>query len=350
MSSVLRHRLNRHLWCALALVLLAPALLAVTPAAARNPYPQKSDSDPHAGVAAAKRHPVQGIDVSKYQLEIDWDAVKRAGTRFAFIKATEGGDHLDENFRENWAGAKSAGVPRGAYHFVFWCRPAKDQIRWFIRNVPKDPDALPPVLDVEWNGKSRCPRIDAAKARTKMREMLAAFEAHYGKKPVIYTDITFHEEVLEGTTEFDRYPFWIRSVAANPKERYENRPWEFWQFTATGRVPGIKGDVDRNAFYGSEREFRDWMAGRYDIGMRRAIGAPAAVARQTEPADPRETAPRNAFRNPQADDDAVAPRLPPRLREAAPPPAVLRRPSAVPGPVPPANVGRRDNMTTGSIY
>jgi lysozyme len=235
---------------------------------ARNPYPRKGDSAPHDGVAAARQHAVQGIDVSKYQFDIDWTEVKKAGTRFAFIKATEGGDHLDSNFRDNWDGAKEAGVLRGAYHFVFWCRPAKDQIRWFIRNVPKDPDALPPVLDVEWNHLSRCPRTSPEKARAKMRELLKAFHAHYGKKPVIYTDITFHEDVLEGTKEFDDYPFWIRSVAAKPQERYESRQWEFWQFTATGRVPGIKGDVDRNAFFGSEKQFRDWTEGRFDIGTR----------------------------------------------------------------------------------
>jgi lysozyme len=263
---------------------LAMALLAVViPAEARNLYPRKGDSDPHGGVAAARQHVVQGIDVSKYQFDIDWREVKKAGTRFAFIKATEGGDHLDSNFRDNWDGAKEAGVPRGAYHFVFWCRPAKDQIRWFIRNVPKDPDALPPVLDVEWNHKSSCPRIAPEKARAKMREMLRAFEAHYGKKPVIYTDITFHENVLEGTSEFDDYPFWIRSVADRPEARYENRPWEFWQFTATGRVPGIRGDVDRNAFYGTDKQFKDWVEGRYDIGSRRSLKPDPVIAAPAVP-------------------------------------------------------------------
>ena len=247
-------------------------------AEARNLYPRKSDAEPHHGVRDAKQKVIQGIDISRWQRDIDWARVKGAGTRFAFIKATEGGDHLDENFRDNWNGAKAAGVPRGAYHFVFWCRPAKDQIRWFIRNVPKDPDALPPVLDVEWNNQSRCPRAPVAKAREKMREMLSAFEAHYGKKPIIYTDINFHEDVLEGTTEFDNYPFWIRSTAARPEKRYQNRPWEFWQFTTTGRVPGITGDVDRNAFYGSEKLFTDWMAGRYDIGARVPMNTNSRIA------------------------------------------------------------------------
>jgi lysozyme len=224
-------------------------------------YPMKGDSDPHPGVREAKSFAVHGIDISKWQGRIDWEAVRAANTRFVFIKATEGGDHVDEKFRENWRGAKAAGIPRAAYHFVFWCRPGHEQAQWFSQHIPNDPDALPPVLDVEWNGHSRtCPRkISAEKARAKMRVMLEELEQLTGKRPIIYTDITFHADVIEGTSEFDKYPFWVRSVAAPPRERYTNRPWSFWQYTTTGRVPGIKGDVDRNVFAGSEKEWRSFL-------------------------------------------------------------------------------------------
>ncbi len=224
-------------------------------------YPMKSDVAFHDGVARAHRMPVHGIDVSRWQGDIDWQRVREAGTQFAFIKATEGGDHLDPKFHENWQGAKRAGVPRGAYHFVYWCRPAHEQAMWFLLNVPADADALPPVLDVEWNGHSRsCPhKIPRDQALAKIRTMLAAMEAHTGKRPIIYTDIPFHRDVLEG--ELPGYHFWLRSVAAEPEARYENRPWMFWQFTTTGRVPGIKGDVDRNAFAGSRADWQRLMDG-----------------------------------------------------------------------------------------
>jgi lysozyme len=222
-------------------------------------YPRKSDAKPHPGVAKAKRYPIQGIDVSKWQGEVDWQAIREAGTKFAYIKATEGGDHLDDKFALNWANAKSYGVPRGAYHFVYWCRPAEEQVNWFLQHIPNEPDALPPVLDVEWNGDSKtCPKkIPRELALEKMRIMLTALERHTGKKPVIYTDITFHKDVLEG--EFLDYPFWIRSVAAEPHERYENRRWAFWQWTTTGRVPGVRGDVDRNVFAGSPDQWADFV-------------------------------------------------------------------------------------------
>jgi lysozyme len=223
-------------------------------------YPQKSDVKPHSGVAAAHGYPIHGIDLSKWQGRVDWASVKAAGTQFVFIKATEGGDHVDPKFIEHWYSARRAGIPRGAYHFMYWCRPAEEQAEWFRRNVPQDPDALPPVLDLEWNGHSRtCPRkVSRDEALAMTHVMLDAMERHTGKRPIIYTDITFHADVLDG--EFHDYPFWVRSVAAEPHERYNNRRWTFWQFTTTGRVPGIDGDVDRNTFYGTDNQWATFLA------------------------------------------------------------------------------------------
>lgn len=357
---MLRFLLGRSLPASLsALCLVALSLSGVE---ARNPFPQKSDVEPHHGVRDAKMKTIQGIDVSRWQQEIDWARVRAAGTRFAFIKATEGGDHLDPKFRDNWREAKAAGIPRGAYHFVFWCRPARDQIRWFIRNVPKEPDALPPVLDVEWNNHSRCPRAAPDVARAKMREMLRAFEAHYGKKPIIYTDINFHEDVLEGTSEFDDYPFWIRSTAARPEKRYHNRPWEFWQFTTTGRVPGIVGDVDRNAFFGTEQQFAAWKAGRYCIGSRRPLNSSPRVAQPAmdKPASPRQGAGRAAMDRPPldrptmdripldraADAGAPTPRAPAAGARSARP-AAASTPRAL-TPRPPRNIAVTGSVASGN--
>ncbi|MFC6790413.1 GH25 family lysozyme [Methylobacterium komagatae] len=222
-------------------------------------YPTKGDVKPHPGVAKAKLHPIQGIDISKWQGPVDWASVRAAGTQFAFIKATEGGDHVDERFRANWDGAAAAGVPRGAYHFVFWCRSARDQMNWFKKNVPNDPTALPPVLDVEWNGHSQtCPRkLPKEQALAMVREMLDEMERYTGKRPIIYTDITFHKDVLEG--ELPDYPHWLRSTAAEPEQRFVNRRWMLWQFTSTGRVPGVRGDVDRNAFYGTPSDWASFL-------------------------------------------------------------------------------------------
>jgi lysozyme len=217
------------------------------------------DSDPHPGVGRAHAMPVQGIDISKYQGDIDWGKVRNAGIRFAYMKVSEGGDHVDNRFYENWEAAKTAGVARGVYHFMYWCRTASEQAIWFSQAVPQDASQLPPVLDLEWNHASvTCPKkIPRDDALAKIRKMLEVMEYHTGKRPVIYTDINFHRDILEG--EFNGYEFWLRSVAAEPKERYTNRPWTFWQYTATGRVPGISGDVDKNAYNGTERDWDRWL-------------------------------------------------------------------------------------------
>ncbi len=206
-----------------------------------------------------KDYPVHGVDVSKYQGEINWPVLKSNGVSFAFIKATEGGDHDDESFKKNWNGAKRAGVPRAAYHFYYFCTSAIKQANWFIKNVPKDPTALPPVLDAEWNHLSKTckKRPPAHRVRSEFRIFLKALERHYGKRPIIYTAPDFYEDNFKGS--FKGYKFWLRSVIAHPKVRYNRRNWLFWQYTGTGRMAGVKGNIDINVFNGSMGAFNRWL-------------------------------------------------------------------------------------------
>ena len=93
-------------------------------------YPRFGDNDPHEWEGGTPWHyAVHGTDVSKYQTSIDWHKAKSSGVSFAFIKATEGGDRIDDYFDEHWATTKAAGVPRSAYHFYYFCRPAAEQAR-----------------------------------------------------------------------------------------------------------------------------------------------------------------------------------------------------------------------------
>ena len=216
--------------------------------------PIQGDNRPHSGVDRARAMPIQGIDVARYQDNIDFRTTFQSGIHFTFMKATEGKDYLDPNFRSNWVKARDAGMPRGAYHFMTWCSLASEQAAWFIANVPADPDALPPVLDLEWNNHSSCTKKPSrADALEKIRVMLEAMERHTGKLPIIYTDMNFHRDVLDG--EYFPNAFWLRSTAAEPHQRYGNRVWTFWQWTQTGVVRGIRGEVDRNAFYGGQNEW-----------------------------------------------------------------------------------------------
>jgi lysozyme len=204
--------------------------------------------------------PIHGIDIARYQGVVDWPAARRGGVDFVWIKATEGGDQVDSNFAANWAGARAAGVPRGAYHFFYFCRPVQDQIAWFFANVPVEPDALPPVLDIEWTPFSPTCRVRPPRsvARPQIRAFLAAMKAHYGKQPILYTTVDFYRDIIDGA--FLDTPLWVRSTAGYPSVRYGSRPWILWQYTATGRVPGVAGKVDRNAFFGTEDQWRRFVA------------------------------------------------------------------------------------------
>lgn len=212
--------------------------------------------------------PIHGVDVSYWQGDINWRQLRGAGTEFAFIKATEGGDWLDPKFHENYYAARAAGIPASGYHFWFFCRPAEDQISWYIENVPVDPTALPPVLDMEWNAYSKTCRIRPGKdvVIPQMKMWLTAIEQHYGKRPIIYTSVDFHADRLVG--EFEDYPIWVRSVAGHPSTRYGNRAWTFWQYTGTGRLPGVDGDIDRNVFFGDRQQWEQFLGDSYRLASR----------------------------------------------------------------------------------
>lgn len=222
--------------------------------------PRFDDNDPHDWSGRTPWHyDVHGIDVSKYQPGVDWEKARASGVSFAFIKATEGGDRVDDRFAEHWAGARRAGVPRAAYHFYYFCRPATEQAAWFIRNVPRERGSLPPVLDMEWNPSSPTCKLrpDPATVRSEMRTFLEIVERHYGRKPIIYTSIDFFDD--NGLSGFRGYPYWLRSVAGHPTEKYGSHPFTFWQYTGTGVVPGIKGNADINVFNGSTAAWSKWL-------------------------------------------------------------------------------------------
>jgi lysozyme len=197
-----------------------------------------------------ERFPVRGIDVSRHQGRIDWRRVAaEGGIRFAYLKATEGGDWTDPRFLQNWRAAREAGLRVGAYHFFTFCTPPEEQARHFLAVVPPDPGALPPALDLELGGN--CKRVPS---REELQAGLLAWsrlvEAGLGKRPVIYvTDDSWRAFLRGGGVD---HPLWFRSLFGGPPG--EAGPWLFWQFQHRGRLPGIDGFVDLDAFRGGAEE------------------------------------------------------------------------------------------------
>ncbi len=207
-----------------------------------------------------KDYPIHGIDVSKFQGDIDWSKVADSGVKFAWIKATEGGDNADARFQANWTGAKEAGIPHGAYHFVYWCRPPMEEMANFEQNAPVEPDALPPVLDVEATPTSKtCHRhLTEEDAIADMQVMLNEMERHYGKRPIIYTTVDFYQAILSDGA-FSDYPIWVRSTKYHPAVKYGGRAWRLWQYQSDAWVPGIGTKVDKDAFYGDKQQWEAFL-------------------------------------------------------------------------------------------
>src|SRR5262249_36006700 len=158
---------------------------------------------------------------------------------FAFIKATEGRDLRDPHFSTHWRESAASGIRRGAYHFFTFCSPGVAQAANFIDVVPKDDDALPPAVDVEFVGNcTRWQSIDGIRAELAL--YLASVEAYYDRKPILYLTEDAHGTIL--TSAFQGYPIWIRTLTSTPDLKLKE--WTFWQHDDDGRVPGIDGPVD----------------------------------------------------------------------------------------------------------
>lgn len=205
------------------------------------------------GIDIPVNYSIHGIDVSKHQSDIDWEEVKAMQIKdikigFGFIKATEGIQNVDDQFRNNWVAAKKMNITRGAYHFFNPSRSGKAQAQNFIQHVRLVKGDLPPVLDIEnVNG------VSIAKIQQGITDWLLLVEAHYQVKPIIYTNAFFYNSVLG--KKFDSYPLWVAHYLVKDKPRIARR-WIFWQHNEAGLVNGIATYVDFNVFNGDSTAFQ----------------------------------------------------------------------------------------------
>jgi lysozyme len=193
----------------------------------------------------------KGIDVSKFQGNVNWQKVKNAGISFAFARAIDDktGTTADPKFARNWQGMKDNGIFRGAYYFL---RPNRNMQRaadLFVSIVEELGEGdLPPVLDVESaDGASASNILD------DIQQWMDIVEAGLKREMMIYTFRPFWESTLGNSTRFSNRALWIAhfTSAAQPKFPSAFPRYSFWQFTETGTVPGITGNVDLDRFNGS---------------------------------------------------------------------------------------------------
>ena len=202
--------------------------------------------------ASATEYPIKGFDVSHHQGDIQWKKISPKTYKFVYLKATEGGDFKDRKFQDNWLKAREQGFLVGAYHFYRICRDGKIQAQNFIETVPNKENALPPVIDLEYD--SNC--INTFTKEQLLQEIQVMHDQvhqHYGKQPIFYISKSFYNIVLAG--EFKSTPLWVREYKGKPDLK-DNPKWLMWQHTNQGKISGISTVVDMNVFNGNEK---DWM-------------------------------------------------------------------------------------------
>jgi GH25 family lysozyme M1 (1,4-beta-N-acetylmuramidase) len=202
----------------------------------------------------------QGIDVSHYNGNIDWQQVAAAGKTFAFIKATEGITYQDNQFLANVQGARDANILVGAYHFLNATTTdgARQEAANFARAIESAGGSLdlPPVMDYENNPKGLTPAQISEVAHAFLDET----EKLTGRLPIVYTGNVFASKF---DPTFSMYKLWVARYSTTQKPTavpaWDN--WWAWQYSSTGSVPGIRGNVDLNEFNGTIDELRSSLAG-----------------------------------------------------------------------------------------
>ena len=196
---------------------------------------------------------IHGVDVSAWQGQVDWWAVRQTGRLFAFAKATEGQTFVDRTFAANRTGMALSGMAlRGFYHFA---RPDRNsaaaEAAHFLRTVgPLGPGEVP-VLDLE---VAAGPGIGDWAA-----EWLALVAQGTGRTPILYSYQSYLYSVP--TARLTGYPLWIAawgnndgSIPASPPKTDRWSRWTWWQYTSNATVPGVDGRVDDSVFAGSAAE------------------------------------------------------------------------------------------------
>lgn len=201
---------------------------------------------------AARNYTVKGIDISHHQGLVNWDLLAGDSVDFVFIKATEGVEHLDSRFEENWSQAANRGLVWGPYHFFTFCSPGLPQAKHFLSRLPAEAPMLPPVVDVEFGGNCRRPP-SASEIRVELGAFLKEVERVRSRRPILYVNAEAYGRIVG--EHFPDYQLWVRSVFQPPQGVWgSGREWLFWQYSAIGEKKGIDGPVDLDAFRGSQEE------------------------------------------------------------------------------------------------
>lgn len=188
----------------------------------------------------------KGIDVSKWQGNIDWTKVKESGIQFAMLRSSFGTNGKDSYFEKNYKNAKAVGMPLGAYHYSYAKTVAEaiKEAEFCISVLKGKTFDYPIAYDLE-------EKSVAALGKGTVSAIADAFCSRLEKEGyyvVIYSSLHWFNTYFTETI-FKKYDIWLAQWAS--KITF-GRPVGLWQYTSKGSVPGISGNVDMN------RSFKDY--------------------------------------------------------------------------------------------
>ncbi|EKM75158.1 hypothetical protein AGABI1DRAFT_80268 [Agaricus bisporus var. burnettii JB137-S8] len=187
----------------------------------------------------------QGIDVSGFQPNVDFNQVKANGISFAFIKATEGTTFRSDTFSNQYTGATNAGIIRGAYHFAHPdSSSGAAQANFFIDNGGGWTNdvgiTLPGALDIEYNPNGpECYGLSASAMVSWAKDFSNTYKARTGRAPVIYSTTDWWTTCTGNSADFAENPLWIAHFASSIGTLPAG--WDFatfWQYADSGPNPG----------------------------------------------------------------------------------------------------------------
>ena len=192
-----------------------------------------------------------GIDVSKWNGNIDWNAVKNSGVSYVIIRcgyrgSTSGALIEDPKFRANIQGASKAGIKVGIYFFTQAVNEveAVEEASMVLSLIKGYNITYPVFLDVESSG-GRADGISVS-TRTAVCKAFCQTIQNSGYKAGVYANKTWFNEKIE-TPSLTGYKIWLAQYAAAPS--YSRTRYDIWQYSSKGSVPGISGSVDMNTSY-----------------------------------------------------------------------------------------------------
>lgn len=194
-----------------------------------------------------EQFPIRGLDLSAHNGYANLNAAAAEGYEFVFLKASEGVNFRDENFVLNYNKARHAGMKVGAYHFFRFDKDGIDQAKNLLKCVGRRKLDLGFVIDVEEYGNAKDVPLDSIKSRLQLMTDYLNLQGH---RVMFYSNREGWKKFL--LPEFEGFPLWICQFT---EENATRSDWTFWQYNHRGKVAGIRGNVDINAYHGSRDEW-----------------------------------------------------------------------------------------------